>query len=72
MPLLAGASAAVPHFAKRVFNQIRPDRLTMYGHWRGVPLSGKARDAFPSGHAVHMEAWLRPRPLSRPAGVPSA
>lgn len=54
--LLAGASAVVPHIAKRAFNQTRPDRLTVTGHWRGVPVSGKSRDAFPSGHAVHMGA----------------
>jgi undecaprenyl-diphosphatase len=26
------------------------------GHWRGVPWSGRAHDAFPSGHALHMGA----------------
>jgi undecaprenyl-diphosphatase len=25
-------------------------------HLHGVPFSGKARDAFPSGHAIHMGA----------------
>jgi hypothetical protein len=29
---------------------------TIEGHLRGVPLSGKADDAFPSGHALHIGA----------------
>ncbi|MCK1387059.1 phosphatase PAP2 family protein [Bradyrhizobium sp. 21] len=50
------ATAVLPHLLKSVFNQIRPDRLTLRGHRHGVPISGRARDAFPSGHAVHMGA----------------
>jgi membrane-associated phospholipid phosphatase len=49
-------SSALPHILKKVFDQVRPDRLTVRGHWRGVPLSGKRLDAFPSGHAVHVGA----------------
>jgi|SRR5579871_893688 len=49
-------ASILPHVLKKVFNQRRPDRLTVRGHWRGVPLSGKSRDAFPSGHALHMGA----------------
>jgi undecaprenyl-diphosphatase len=41
---------------KRAVDQTRPDRLTVGGHARGVPFSGSARDAFPSGHAMHMGA----------------
>jgi membrane-associated phospholipid phosphatase len=52
---LAGASAA-PHFLKGAFDQIRPDRTTIIGHLHGVPWSGNAYDAFPSGHAVHVGA----------------
>jgi membrane-associated phospholipid phosphatase len=48
--------SALPHLLKTVFDQQRPDRLTVRGHWRGVPLSGKRLDAFPSGHAVHIGA----------------
>jgi membrane-associated phospholipid phosphatase len=44
------------HLLKTVFNQKRPDRCTVAGHLRGVPLSGKALDAFPSGHAIHVGA----------------
>jgi membrane-associated phospholipid phosphatase len=39
-----------------VFDQERPDRRTVEGHWRGVPFSGNRLDAFPSGHAVHVGA----------------
>jgi undecaprenyl-diphosphatase len=49
-------AVALPHLLKTMFDQERPDRLTVRGHWRGVPFSGKARDAFPSGHAVHVGA----------------
>ena len=49
-------SSALPHILKKMFNQERPDRLTVRGYWRGVPLSGKALGAFPSGHAVHIGA----------------
>src|SRR6202012_5497682 len=49
-------SSALPDVLKTVFDQERPDRLTVRGHWRGVPISGKEYDAFPSGHAVHVGA----------------
>jgi membrane-associated phospholipid phosphatase len=49
-------TAVLPHILKSVFDQTRPDRLTVRGHRHGVPISGRARDAFPSGHAVHMGA----------------
>ena len=50
------AVTLVPHLMKSVFDQRRPDRLTVVGHLHGVPLSGKANDAFPSGHAMHVGA----------------
>ena len=50
------ATAVVPHALKHVFNQRRPDRLTILGHLHGVPISGRPNDAFPSGHAMHMGA----------------
>jgi len=34
--------------------EMRPVRRTLRGHLRGIPLSGRALDAFPSGHAVHV------------------
>ncbi|MGY8682590.1 phosphatase PAP2 family protein [Bradyrhizobium sp. UFLA05-153] len=46
----------LPHLLKRRFNEVRPDRRTVQGHLHGVPLSGRALDAFPSGHAVHVGA----------------
>jgi membrane-associated phospholipid phosphatase len=49
-------ASALPHLLKTVFDQPRPDRLTVRGHWRGVPISGNRFDAFPSGHAVHVGA----------------
>jgi PAP2 superfamily len=49
-------ASILPHLLKTVFDQERPDRTTVRGHWRGVPLSGKRLDSFPSGHAVHVGA----------------
>jgi undecaprenyl-diphosphatase len=50
------AAAILPHVIKKLVNQERPDRLTVYGHLHGVPLSGNKYDAFPSGHALHAGA----------------
>lgn len=61
------ATAVLPHILKTVFDQIRPDRLTLLGHGRGIPFSGRARDAFPSGHAVHMGALASAAGLLPPA-----
>jgi membrane-associated phospholipid phosphatase len=49
-------ASGLPHLLKTVFDQRRPDRVTLCGHRRGVPISGKPLDAFPSGHAVHVGA----------------
>lgn len=49
-------SCTLPHLIKGGVSQVRPDRLTVTGHWRGIPLSGRSRDSFPSGHAMHMGA----------------
>lgn len=49
-------ASALPHVLKSVFDQERPDRTTVRGHWRGIPFSGNRLDAFPSGHAVHVGA----------------
>ncbi|MDA9433912.1 phosphatase PAP2 family protein [Bradyrhizobium sp. CCBAU 51627] len=54
--LVSLVTALLPHVLKSVFDQTRPDRLTAVGHCRGIPISGRSRDAFPSGHAVHMGA----------------
>jgi hypothetical protein len=50
------AVTALPHLLKTMFNQERPDRLTLRGHLRGIPICGKRLDAFPSGHAIHVGA----------------
>lgn len=60
-------TAILPHILKSAFNQVRPDRLTVRGHHRGIPFSGQARDAFPSGHAVHMGALASAAGLLPPA-----
>jgi hypothetical protein len=54
--ITALVASTLPHLLKTVFDQERPDRRTILGHWRGVPFSGKRLDAFPSGHAVHIGA----------------
>ena len=75
--LVSLVTALLPHVLKSVFDQTRPDRLTAVGHWRGIPISGQSRDAFPSGHAVHMGALAsaagllptRPRRVVRAVAV---
>jgi undecaprenyl-diphosphatase len=54
--LVSAAAALLPHGLKLLFNQTRPDRRTVVGHIHGIAFSGKRRDAFPSGHALHMGA----------------
>jgi undecaprenyl-diphosphatase len=61
------ATAVLPHILKSAFDQVRPDRLTVRGHRRGIPFSGRSRDAFPSGHAVHMGALASAAGLLPPA-----
>ena len=65
--LVSLVTAALPHVLKSAFDQTRPDRLTVLGHCHGVPLSGRSRDAFPSGHAVHMGALASAAGLLPPA-----
>lgn len=50
------ASALLPHVLKTAFDQKRPDRQVVAAHLKGIPISGKPNDAFPSGHAIHMGA----------------
>lgn len=49
-------AALLPHLMKRVIDQERPDRRSFARNGRGIPVSGKKYDAFPSGHAVHVGA----------------
>jgi membrane-associated phospholipid phosphatase len=54
--LTTTVASVLPHLLKSAFNQVRPDRRTVRGHLHGIPLSGHALDAFPSGHAIHIGA----------------
>ncbi|MHC2337644.1 membrane-associated phospholipid phosphatase [Bradyrhizobium sp. USDA 4454] len=65
--LVTVAASLLPHGLKIVFDQTRPDRRTVIGHIHGIPLSGERRDAFPSGHALHMGA-LASAASALPAG----
>jgi membrane-associated phospholipid phosphatase len=60
------ASTVLPHILKLMIDQERPDRLTISGHLHGVPLSGNAKDAFPSGHALHVGAFASAATLLPP------
>jgi undecaprenyl-diphosphatase len=57
----------IPHILKSLFDQQRPDRLTVLGHLHGVPLSGRRLDAFPSGHAIHVGALASAASVLPPA-----
>lgn len=61
------AVTIIPHLLKAVFDQERPDRLTVRGHLHGVPLSGRRLDAFPSGHAIHVGALASAATVLPPA-----
>jgi undecaprenyl-diphosphatase len=60
-------TAILPHLLKRLIDQERPDRSMVHGRRHGIPRSGKAYDAFPSGHAMHVGAvasavsWADPK-----------
>jgi undecaprenyl-diphosphatase len=54
--LVSLASSILPHLLKAEIDQKRPDRVAVSGNRRGIRFSGKANDAFPSGHAIHMGA----------------
>src|ERR1044072_8162853 len=55
LALSVAATALIPHLLKDCFAQPRPDRR-VHGMRHGIPRSGEPRDAFPSGHAMHMGA----------------
>jgi membrane-associated phospholipid phosphatase len=55
LALNVAVSALLPHALKALVDQERPDRR-VHGRRQGIPVSGKAYDAFPSGHAVHVAA----------------
>jgi membrane-associated phospholipid phosphatase len=53
---LSVLTSRLPKVFKGCFDQVRPDRSATIDRQRGIGVSGKAEDAFPSGHAVHMGA----------------
>jgi undecaprenyl-diphosphatase len=50
--MTVGIATILPHLLKGLIAQERPDRAEIAGCRHGIPRSGKAYDAFPSGHAV--------------------
>jgi hypothetical protein len=54
--LVTVMASLLPHALKTVFNQTRPDRMTILGHIHGVPFSGKREDAFPPATRC---TWVR-------------
>jgi membrane-associated phospholipid phosphatase len=52
----AAVASALPHAVKRLVARERPDRKVVGFIRHGIPRSGKARDSFPSGHAVQLGA----------------
>jgi membrane-associated phospholipid phosphatase len=62
------AVSLIPHALKAMFDQQRPDRVTIRGHLHGVPISGSRLDAFPSGHAMHVGALASAATVLPPAG----
>jgi hypothetical protein len=59
------AVSVLPHLLKSIFDQRRPDRLTVLGHLHGVPISGKpimpSHPAMPciSAHWHLLQAYCR-------------
>jgi membrane-associated phospholipid phosphatase len=49
-------AAALPHILKLAFVRERPDRTRVGRRRKGIPKSGEAWNAFPSGHAMHVGA----------------
>src|SRR4051794_24708422 len=66
------ATAILPHLLKRLIDQERPDRCMVHGRRRGIPRSGKAYDAFPSGHAMHVGAVASAVSWAYPKSAPVA
>ena len=66
------ATAILPHLLKRMFAQERPDRRVVHGRRHGIPRSGKAYDAFPSGHAMHVGAVASAISWAFPKSAPLA
>ena len=66
-------TAILPHLLKRLIDQERrPDRSMVHGRRHGIPRSGKAYDAFPSGHAMHVGAVASAVSRAYPKSAPIA
>lgn len=65
--LVTVAATIIPHLLKTIFDQERPDRLTVRGHLHGVPFSGTRLDAFRPGNAVHVGALASAATVLPPA-----
>ncbi|MBH5370553.1 phosphatase PAP2 family protein [Bradyrhizobium glycinis] len=65
--LTVAAAIAAPKVIKSLIDRQRPDRCVVGQDRRGVGISGKPYDSFPSGHSVHLGAvvgalaWAYPR-----------
>ena len=70
--LCAIVTAILPHLLKRLIDQERPDRCVIHGRRHGIPRSGKAYDAFPSGHAMHVGAIASAVSWTSPKSAPLA
>jgi membrane-associated phospholipid phosphatase len=66
------ATALLPHLIKRLVDQKRPDRCMVPAYRRGIPKSGRALDAFPSGHAMHIGAIASVVSRAAPKAAPLA
>lgn len=49
-------TSCIDHLSKHLLAETRPDRLHPGFLKSGIPKSGSANDAFPSGHALHLGA----------------
>jgi hypothetical protein len=65
------AVSLIPNLLKSVFDQRRPDRLTVRGHLHGVPFSGKSRDASPLAMPCMLARRHRRPPYCRRQGAMS-
>jgi len=65
------ATVLLAHLMKGVIAQERPDRAVVQRTRRGIPRSGKAYDAFPSGHAMHLGAVAAALARFYPSAAPS-
>jgi undecaprenyl-diphosphatase len=55
-------TAILPHVLKSGIDQTRPDRLTVKGHWRGIPFPADRVTLFLRVTPFTWERW--PRPLA--------